>query len=425
MINKDSLRAVEAAQWTERFVKPLYGSYCFAGIPGLVRSLFGGQADSTLPASVLGPLGGEYDNVVLVFADAFGWRFFAPRCETSPLLRRFVNEGVVSKLTSQFPSTTAAHVTAIHTGLPVGQSGVYEWFYYEPLVDALIAPLYFSFAGDHQRETLRGAGVTPEQLFPSHTLYQDLQDLGVASFLFQYQDYALSPYTAVISRGAQLVPYSTLPEALSILLDLLHARRERGYYVLYFDKIDAICHHYGPDAPQTAAEIDAFLAVMETAFAQHLSHLPGRTLLLLTADHGQVAIDPDRTIYVNQQMPDTTPLLQTSRTGRPLVPAGAPRDMFLHVREDRLDAAEELLRERLAGRADVYRVADLVAQGFFGAGELSPSFLHRVGNLVILPYAGESVWWYEQGRFEQHYRGHHGGLTRDEMETLLLIQAYA
>ena len=35
--------------------------------------------------------------------------------------------------------------------------------------------------------------------------------------------------------------------------------------------------------------------------------------------------------------------------------------------------------------------------------------------LVVLPNAGESIWWYERGRFEQRFRGHHGGLTAEEM----------
>ena len=94
--------------------------------------------------------------MVLLFIDAFGWRFFERYADDYPLLRRILDEGYVTKLTSQFPSTTAAHVTTIHTGLPVDQSGVFEWFYYEPTIDALIAPLTFSFAGD--REAARSCG---------------------------------------------------------------------------------------------------------------------------------------------------------------------------------------------------------------------------------------------------------------------------
>ena len=54
---------------------------------------------------------------------------------------------MVEKLTAQFPSTTAAQITTIHTGQTVGEHGLFEWNYYEPVLDAVIAPLLFSFAG--------------------------------------------------------------------------------------------------------------------------------------------------------------------------------------------------------------------------------------------------------------------------------------
>jgi hypothetical protein len=98
--------------------------------------------------------------------------------------------------------------------------------------------------------------------------------------------------------------------------------------------------------------------------------------------------------------------------------------MFLYVEEAHLEEVADLLRRALDGRAEVHPVRELIVQGFFGSEPPSPTFLSRVGNLVILPYANESVWWYEQGRFEQIFYGSHGGMTRDEMETLLLAQAY-
>jgi len=39
---------------------------------------------------------------------------------------------------------------------------------------------------------------------------------------------------------------------------------------------------------------------------------------------------------------------------------------------------------------------------------------------VILSYRYESIWWYEKGKFEQKFYGHHGGLTPQEMEIPLL-----
>jgi hypothetical protein len=70
-----------------------------------------------------------------------------------PLLRRFLGEGCVVPLLAQFPSTTALQMTTLHTGQAVGAHGIYEWHVYEPLLDRVICPVSFSYAGDEGRET--------------------------------------------------------------------------------------------------------------------------------------------------------------------------------------------------------------------------------------------------------------------------------
>ena len=116
---------------SNHFIKPRYDSGGYAGIPQRVRDHLAS---------------GDYDAVVLFLVDGFGWRFIE-RFQDAPFIKRLARDGTMEKLTSQFPSTTAAHVTTIHTGLPVGESGVYEWFYYEPLVDAALAAVIFFFGG--------------------------------------------------------------------------------------------------------------------------------------------------------------------------------------------------------------------------------------------------------------------------------------
>jgi predicted AlkP superfamily pyrophosphatase or phosphodiesterase len=424
MINPESLAAVDAARFGPSFMRPLYDSYGFAQIPQTVRACFTGDTRRGVPFGPREDLYGQYDAVVLLFIDAFGWRFFEQYRERSPFLKRFVDEGLVCKLTTQFPSTTAAHVTTIHTGLPVCQSGVYEWFYYEPSLDTLIAPLLFSYAGDRTRDTLTEAGADPSTLYPTRTIYQDLRQHGVESFIFYHQGYARSAYSNVVTNGAQTISYRTFAEALISLGQLLDRQQRPTYCFIYLDSIDGICHHHGPESPHTAAEIEVFLATMETVFQPTIARSRRRTLVLLTADHGQTAIDPGTTIYLNRSVPQLRRYLKTNRAGDPLVPAGSSRDMFLYVEDAYLEEAANLLRRALDGRAEIHEVRELIAQGFFGPGQPSPAFLSRVGNLVILPYLNESVWWYEQRKFEQIFYGAHGGLTRNEMETLLLAQAY-
>ncbi|GCE17639.1 alkaline phosphatase family protein [Dictyobacter kobayashii] len=174
MLNSASIKLVNSSRFAQRFIRPRYDSYCFSNLPATIQFLLTGNGQSALPLDVFGDLPTQYDTVVLFFIDAFGWRFFEKYADKYELLKTFMAEGVVSKMTSQFPSTTAAHVTCIHTGLNVGQSGVYEWNYYEPLVNDIISPLTFSFAGEKfTRDTIKNSGIAP-QLFPAPDLLPDL-----------------------------------------------------------------------------------------------------------------------------------------------------------------------------------------------------------------------------------------------------------
>src|SRR4051794_26595549 len=78
--------------------------------------------------------------VVVVLLDAFGWAF-AQRHARHPLLSRIARDGELAPMASQFPSTTTAHVTTMHTGLPVADHGLYEWRLWEPSLGRIVVPL--------------------------------------------------------------------------------------------------------------------------------------------------------------------------------------------------------------------------------------------------------------------------------------------
>jgi predicted AlkP superfamily pyrophosphatase or phosphodiesterase len=362
-----------------------------------------------------------------MYIDAFGWKFFQERMEQYPFLQRFVREGVASKLTSQFPSTTSAHMTTIHLGLPVGQSGIFEWFYYEPLLDRLIAPLMFSYAGDAENGTIKlPEGIQVNQVFQYRSLYEQLADRGVQSVVVQNRDYNRGGFASLALNGAKLVGYKTLAESFTLLADVINHTPGPAYIYYYFDWIDAIGHQYGPSSAQFQAEVDTFLTTAERLLHNSLHANGGRTLLLVTADHGQVDIAPETTVYLNQQVPEIAQMIRRDGGGRLLVPGGSARDLFLYIQPGMVDAAFALLHDHpsLAGKAEVRRVSEMITAGYFGAEPVSEAFMARIADLVILPYAGESVYWYEQGRFEQTLRGHHGGMTPAELEIPLLTLPY-
>jgi predicted AlkP superfamily pyrophosphatase or phosphodiesterase len=327
---------------------------------------------------------GERTRVGVVLLDAFGRRFLERHAD-HPFLRRLD----VTPIATQFPSTTTAHVTTMHTGVPVGEHGLYEWNVYQPSLDAVVTPLLHARAGQGP-DTL---DADPRIFGAGDTIYQRL---GVPSTVLSPAAFSPSTYDGVFTAGARMRPYTGLADGVPAFFDAL---ADGGYAYLYWDRIDLMGHLHGPGSAQFDAEAVAALDALEAG----LRAVPG-ALLLVTADHGQVAVDPDRVDYLDALWP-----------GLPLThgPAGSSRDVFLHT-----DVPEELaagLAERLGDRAEVRLVADLEAEGRFGA--VGPRLRARLAEVCVLPVAGRTAWLRSHAGSAQRFRGHHGGLHPDETET--------
>ena len=416
MINQRSLAAVDASRLPGGRVRPLYDSYGFARIPGTLLQLFGAPGAHGLPADVLPDRDDAPPRVVAVLVDALGWTFVERFAERASLLTRLRSDGVVSKLTTQFPSTTTAHVTTLHTTQPVGEHGAYEWFVYEPSLDRLVCPLMAAFAGE-SAGGLVAAGADLRAIYPqADGLAARLSRLGVTCSSVQPAATIDTPYTRLVCAGATAHGFESAREGAALAARLAQAEAP-SLTLLYLDDFDSSGHELGPDDPRSEAIAIDLLDALERELVEPLAGTPG-ALVLLFADHGQLPTDPERCVYVNERCPQLVPLLRRGADGRPLAPAGSARDLFLHVREGAIDEAAGLLTELFGEDAWVVPTAELAAGGVFGP-HVSERFRERVGDLVVLPRTGVEAWWREPGRFQQDLRGHHGGLEPEEAETWL------
>jgi hypothetical protein len=386
--------------------RPEQGTRCFDQLPSTVERLLTGASDG--PALEEPLLRERFERVVFVYFDAFGWTFLE-RHAGHPLFDRARSDGLLVQLTAQFPSTTTAQVTTIHSGLPVAEHGLYEWHVYEPTLDRLITPLLFSFAGDGIRGTLLGQ-IEPDALFPTDSIYAQLADAGVRSTVVLPTSIAGSAPNVGLLRKADVVPFETAPSALAAAARALE--EGAGYAHVYLDALDSLMHAVGTDDDAVGFVTQSVLDDL------HRATFPPGTLVLLTADHGMSPVDPARTVYVNELWPGLGERLETGADGKPLAPAGSCRDLFLHVRDGHVDDVCTELGERLDSTADVVPVAELIAEGIFS--EPSARLRSRLANVVVLPRYGEAVYWHEAGRFEQRLHGQHGGLSPQEMEIPLV-----
>lgn len=431
MINEHSFAAIEQALFSNGLLFPLYETYCFSRIPATVRYLLTGKGkDKALPLDTIGQKenssDAQVDVVALIVLDGFGWRFFNHYQKQYPLLRRWNTQGICSKLTAQFPSTTAAQITCMHTGLEVGRSGVYEWFYYEPLVDDIIAPLLTSFARDKKMGTLRDVGLDTKLLYPHETVYEELIKDGISSYLLQPSNIAGSCYSQSVCKGCHMEPYHQFAEGVDHFVDLIRKTppKEKRYLMIYFGDIDGAGHHHGLFSPQYEEAVAKTIATLEKHLYSQLNDIDKKVALIITADHGMIDINPKTTLYINEAIPHILPFIKKNKVGKPIAPAGSCRDFFLHIEEDKLDEVQKYLNNQLEGKAWVVTTKELIERGFFGTKTPSKAFLDRVGNLVLLPWKNGSIWWHEAHHFEQKFLGAHGGLSVEEMETIFLFERF-
>ena len=410
MINQRSIQAVSGSVLEHGFIKPQYNSYCFSQIPNTLLKLLGAGSRG-LPDECI--QSGTYERVIFILVDGFGWKFLEQHQGRYPFLNRFFEQGVVSKLTSQFPSTTAAHITTLCSNQVVGEHGVYEWFMYEPLVERVIAPLLYTYAGDKKVGSLADV-IGPDEIFPQGFFFKELQKHGIPCTIFQTESIANSIYSKWMFEGAKRVGYNDWPHALTLLKEHLHSP---GLFYLYFGDFDTEAHHHGVNSPACVKALDRCFHALEAS----LKELPASTALVMTADHGMIDINPLTTVYLNQRFPTLAAKLKKGSDGHALAPAGSCRDFFLHVEPNHLMDVFKELQEALHESAWVCLTSELIERGFFGPNGISSRCQNRLGNIALIAKGSNSFWWYEKGRFEQTLHAMHGGLTPDELETIFLF----
>jgi hypothetical protein len=347
----------------------------FAEIPDLVRQRVGAG-----------------ERVLLILLDAFGLQFLQ-RNRDHPLVQRLR----VSELRSQFPSTTTAHVSTIYFGLPVESHGLYEWNILEPAAQAIICPLRHTFAESTTEGALSGV-LAAEDITPGPTFYETLAE---PADVFLPAAIVRSPYTGVATRGARLRGFLDLAKAVREAMEALESGAATHCFI-YWDQIDAIGHVHGPSSPEFDHEARDALDQIWTVLEQAETEIA----VLLTADHGQVDVSPDRIDYLDDLWPELQEHLLYKR------PAGSSRDVFLHLKPNSRDIVVEQLTKRLGNRASVHDATTLFQT-------LGPRLRERLGTIAILPGQGRQAWLRSAAANETWFRGQHGGLTGEEMSTYL------
>jgi predicted AlkP superfamily pyrophosphatase or phosphodiesterase len=370
----------------------------------------------TLPNKIYKKYVNDKQKIVLFLTDGFGYEQCKEASQNTPFLKKLFDNHAIYPITSVFPSTTAASLTTLATGLAPQGHGLFEWFLYIEELDQIIQTLPFSHFGKKAKsDELISEGVSPKILLDAKTIYEKLLAEGIKSYNFINEDYASSAYSTVLFRGSKTIIYKSLSDLTVKLRDFLTNNDGPLFCYVYWTNIDTAGHNYGPKSEQYFLEVKTFFDNLQEPLITKLKQETlDDTLFLLTADHGQISVNPEETIYLNNDG-KLLSFLEISKNNKRILPYGNTRDCFLKIKEEKVDEAIQYLKEKYHGFALILKTEEMVKAGLFGLGQSSERFLKRVGNVMILPYKNNTIG-YEYVKGEPFIlKGHHGGLSEEEM----------
>jgi hypothetical protein len=345
-----------------------YGGACVASIvPAMLRK----EQPGWMPDAVVGARA-----IVLLVLDGLGWEALRTHADRMPNLTAMGGGPV----TTVVPSTTAAALTSITTGLPPSIHGVVGFRI--ALDGDVLNVLSFQLARSKR----------PPDPF---TVQRHTPFLGRPAVVVSGASFRDSGFTRVHMRDARYVGYrteSTLVEHLRLL-----TRGDDPFVYAYYPGIDEVAHAYGLHDGYYAAE----LAAADRLVGAVLDVVPDDVAVVVTADHGQIHVEEDgwRTLG------DVGELVAFC--------SGDARFRYLHAPRGAGAALAEAARDAFGSAAWVRSRAELLDEGWLGP-DPSPATHRRVGDVVLAAHDGVAFVDPAMPR-ETHLVSAHGSLTGAEM----------
>lgn len=310
----------------------------------------------------------RWKNVVVILLDAMGIENMEYLLEPDGFLRSHLR----TEYSSVFPTTTVAATTAQQSGLHPNESGWLAWSGYFPALDKNVH--YF-----------RSKSLS-QQHYPYTNAVTQITAHGG-------QAYLLDPYHE---------PFPQTMDAMCKEIEHLCALPEEKYIDVYFPEPDATMHRKGCESAQTREILQA----IEQRIAEMTERLSD-TLLLITADHGQVNIDN----YTLTDYPDITECLVR-------MPSFDPRALNFFVKDGMHEQFRSAFLKHFGEEFKLLTKAEVMEQQLLGTGTPHPDFSAMIGDFLAFGTGRAAI--ANTPEENQHFISAHSGMTAAEMRIPLI-----
>jgi hypothetical protein len=396
---------------SEGWVLPHYDGLSIANLPATVAALLGGDLPGALPPlprALWADWAPGLHRIVLVILDALGYRMLQRMWAegTGQAFSTVAEAGRLMPLTSVFPSTTDAALVSLLTGHPPAEHGWLAYTMYLRELGIASNAILFCPVWTREPDLLVDWGLDPETMVPVPTLAEQLSGMGVAGKAVFYNRFRNTGFSKMLYRGVTETRghYHASDFWVQLRHMLTETREQNAFITAYWSGLDTLAHAYGPDTDLWKAE---FRTVSHLLAEEFLAALPASeregTLLLITADHGQIYIPPERILTADEDLELNQHLMV------PIM--GESRAAFVYPRPGRAGTIRDYLENAFPGWYLVLDSVEALEAGLMGKPVFDETYA-RAGELLVLSRDTHAL---QQAQPPVSLLGRHGGLTGEEM----------
>ncbi len=327
-------------------------------------------------------LADEYESVAVLLLDGMGM------CALNRNLAKggFFRSHLVGEYSSVFPSSTVAATTSFLSGASPCRHGWLGWTGYFPEVDRNV--VLFS-----NEDAMSGRTAAREPLAPHRFSYRSILALISAQGVSTHM---IAPFLPPNPKNFE--------ELCSIMRDILSKNGRKMIYA-YWPEPDAAMHCNGV----FSEEAESVMAALERETQALWESVPKNTLLLITADHGQIDAGKN---YCICNFPAIADCLKRQ-------PSCEPRALNLFVKEGKQEAFRSAFEEYFQDKFKLLSKEEFLRSGLLGRGAPHPALSDTLGDFFAVATGDAAI--YNTKEEAERFKGVHAGLTEDELCIPLIV----
>ena len=340
-------------------------------------------------------LNNKYKNVVFIILDGMGEHILEKVSPTG-----YFRKKEIDCITSVYPSTTTAALTAYYSGKPPYETGWIAWSQYFKEYGRDIDML--SHRESYTSRDLKNARIN---VFDTTVKYKSVFEQ-IEEALPNIKAYEITPSYSD-KRAKRSIRADSIDEII-MNIETLCKNPDEKFILAYCDNPDGLLHKFGTDSE----EVKEFIENTERKIEDMCKNLTEDTVVIISADHGHKDINKAYSIL---DYPEIQKCLIS-------LPSLESRVVTFWVKEDMKEEFVKNFNKNFENDFWLMTKEEFLEKNMLGFGKKHPKIDDFIGNYIALSISDSII------KLENYLtegkklkKSTHCGLTKEEMEVPVII----